>query len=429
MAHKQHKMDRTLQPAFKIPETITRTLPLVHQMSNGMKVYRILGGTQDVMRFSIIFEAGTRFQSIPFVVSSTVKLLNEGSRNYQAAEIAEKLDFYGASYEVNIDRDWATISVYCLTKHCERVLAIIKDFIVYPTFPERELEVYKQKNKQRIQLEREKVEVLAREQFLAALYGANHPYGIAAPAECYDRVTPDLLHDFHRQWLTSSNAFILLAGKFSEQEISCIEQHFGRDTWGNPPVRVPLPAPTPPEGRCFEVKKQDAIQSAIRIGRVLFHKEHPDYTGMVVLVNVLGGYFGSRLMQNIREDKGYTYGIYSMLVPQQHSVYLSIGTETSTEYTQAVLTEIYHEIKRLQSELVPEAELNLVKQYIYGEMLRTLDGPWAQAEVASEIVQSNLPNDYVEQLFEKIKRLQADQLLELANKYLQTEDLRQIVVK
>jgi predicted Zn-dependent peptidase len=422
------KLNRTVAPEFKLPGRIS--LPAVNDicLQNGLSLSVINAGTADVLRFSIVFDAGTRYQSQFLVASSTVNMLAEGTEKYKSEEIAEQLDFYGASIDFDIDRDWSCVTFYSLTRHFAKVMEIAEQIIKYPVFPEKELNIYKQNQKQEMIVEREKVATVARETFVSALFGKNHYYGSFADADDYDKLNCMLLKEFHEKYYSSNNAFIVVSGKISEKEIKTISDFFGKDTWGNAQKAEAKQQKiiTSPE-KTIHVSKADGVQSAIRIGKVLFNKTHDDYCKMFFLNIVLGGYFGSRLMKNIREEKGYTYGIYSNIVCMRDSGYLTISTEVGNEYVKSTLNEIKNEILRLQQQKIAKDELSLVKNYITGDILRLIDGAWRIADIYIDMRQLNTNFKYIEHLFNEVLKITPNTILDLANKYLDINTLTTII--
>jgi len=422
------KIDRTIAPKFKIPDKIT--LPATHEttLPNGMPFAVINAGSADILRLSIVFNSGTRYQQQILVAGATLNMFTEGTRNYKSQQIAELLDFYGASVEADIDRDWACVTFYSLAKHFEKVLELAEQIIKYPVFPQKELNIYKQNQKQQLIVERQKVAVIAREAFISALFGKDHYYGVFAAPNDYNKLEPALLKAFHEKYYSSANAFIVASGKISEKEIDLISEYFGKSEWGNTQRIEPVQETivTSPE-KFIHIDKNDGVQSAIRIGKVLFNKKHPDYYGMVFLNTILGGYFGSRLMKNIREEKAYTYGIYSNIMCMRDSGYFTISTETGNEYVKSTIEEIKNEILRLQQQKITKYELSLVKNYIIGDMLRAIDGAWKIADVYIDMRQINENFERIEKMFDEILKITPDRILYLANKYLELNTLTTVI--
>ena len=176
------------------------------------------------------------------------------------------------------------------------------------------------------------------------------------------------------------------------------------------------------------IEKEGALQSAIRIGKLMFNKTHPDFQSLQVLNTVYGGYFGSRLMSNIREDKGYTYGIGSGLVSLQHGGYFFITTEVGVDVTAKAIKEIYFEMDRLRKEKITTDELQLVKNYLLGTFLRSVDGPFAMADRFKGILNYNLGYDYFDRYIATIRAVSASDLMGLANTYFDKDSMIELVV-
>ena len=155
---------------------------------------------------------------------------------------------------------------------------------------------------------------------------------------------------------------------------------------------------------------------------------HVDYAGMQVLNTVFGGYFGSRLMSNIREDKGYTYGIGSSVVPLRKEGYFCISSEVGVDVRAAAVNEIYLELKRLRTELVPESELNLVRNYMLGSFQRNIDGPFSLADRFKSILTAGMGYEYYTRYLETIQNITAEELLRLASTHLHEDSLYELVV-
>ena len=285
-----------------------------------------------------------------------------------AHQIAERLDYYGSYYDVNIDRDYAYISFCMLSKFFDETLAVAEQILLHPVFPEEELRTYCAKRKQRLAVERTKVDTQAREAFARALFGPSHPYGISADEAQYDKLTRGDVAAFYESHYTADNGFTICSGRIGDHERQAVAALAERLPRREPQAGIPFPAPvTQHEVR---VDHPGAVQSSIRIGRLLFPRQHPDFLGMQVVASALGGYFGSRLMQNLREEHGYTYGVVAAMVNFEREGYFAVAAQVGTEVTQDALREIYTEIERLRAEPMPEGELSLVKNIMVGEMMR-----------------------------------------------------------
>ncbi len=398
----------------------------LHQIENGVKIYVLNSDEFEVLRLSFVFNAGTVMQHKPFVASATANLLSEGSSKLSAQQIAEGLDFYGSYYDVNIDRDYTYISFCSLTKFVKPTLDMAAKIILDPTFAQSEVETYCAKRKQRLEVERRRVETRAREEFAISLFGDKHPYGISSPTAAYDDITREDIVEFHRRHYTADNCFIVCSGRVTEQELEQIKALAAAMPRHKAPSAPHFPALV--QRKEFRAEQQGAVQSSIRIGRELFERSHPDFIGMQVVATILGGYFGSRLMQSLREERGYTYGVVSALVNFAHSGYIAIATQVGCEVADDALQVIYTEIERLRTELISDDELTMVKHIMAGEMMRILDGPFGVADVTIENILCSTDNSALAKNLERIESITAQEVMRLSQKYLRREDLVTTVV-
>lgn len=421
--------DRTIAPEFKTIDKIDIIQATPHRLNNGIAVYSIDSGSQELVKIEFIFRAGMYYQEIPLLAVSTSSMMENGTVNYSADQISENLDYYGSYYETGVGQDHASISLYSLNKHLKNSIYFVEDIIKNANFPAREFDIFIANKKQKFLVNSKKVAVLARRRFAELIYGEQHPYGRDAKLEDHDRLKREALVKYFGTHYNSKNCTIVISGKLPSDFLDILNAHFGNGQWGEQQVvqKDNLPFSPSAQKKHF-VLKDDAIQSAIRIGRPLFTKGHPDYFKFQVLNTALGGYFGSRLMSNIREDKGYTYGIGSGISPLIRGGSFYISTEVGTDVTQNALNEIYFELKKLREELIPEDELQLVKNYILGIFLRSVDGPFALAEKFKGIWEFGLSYDYFDRYMEAVKSSTSEELQQLAQKYLKEEDLTELVV-
>lgn len=417
-------LDRTKEPAFGKIDTIDLLEPSVQHLSNGMPVFSIDTGTQDILKVELVFGAGTTTSDKILVGSTTAKLLKEGTQKRTAADIAEAVDFYGAYLESEVTHEESSLALFTLNKHLRNTLPILAEVYSEPTFPEREFETFVLKSQQEMLVNEEKVGYLCSKGFSAALYGAEHLYGRSADTKDYGNLSRHDLIDFHSSYIKDRIKYIIVAGRTGKDTFKLLESFFGNNNRLS--IAESEIAISETSERTIHIDKEGAVQNAIRIGRVLFNRTHPDFIGMQILATVLGGYFGSRLMSNIREDKGYTYGIGAGLVSMKGSGYLSISTEVGADVCQPALNEIYREIERLRKELIPSAELELVKNYMLGSILKSIDGPFHIADKWKMYLKYGFGVDAHHELIHRIKTITPERLRELARKYLQREDLIQV---
>ena len=342
-----------------------------------------------------------------------------------AREISEQLDYHGSYFDVNIDRDYAYISFVSLSKFFAQTLNVAREILLHPAFESKELRTYCSKRKQGLSIERKKIDVQSRELFGKALFGENHPYGISADESLYDDITREDIVALYNELYTADNCFVVCSGNINNDVMQGIEGI----ALSLPQGDASMPQfPAPETTHQLHKSIDTALQSSIRIGRLLFPRTHPDFVGMQVVATVLGGYFGSRLMQNLREMHGYTYGVMAAMINFEKEGYLAIATQVTREHSEDALREIYYEIERLRNELMPEEELQMAKNMMIGEILRILDGPFGIADVTIENIMCGLDNSSTEQNVEIINAITPEEVQRLAQKYLHHEDLIEVVV-
>jgi len=422
------KINRHIQPDIELVHGISPSEPEVVKLDNGIPVYLIDTSNQDLVKIEFLFEAGRWYEDKPLTAKFTNKMLKEGTSSLSSREIADKIDFYGAHLETASDKDMGYVSLYSMNKHLEHTLPVLADVIMNPVFADEELEILKQNRKQRFIVNNEKVRYVARLRFNGLIYGTDHPYGKIVDVEDFNRIHREDLVDFHKIHYTSKKCKIIAAGKIRPDFIRMLNVFFKPFNVSKSQLNNDYNTVVSAFPQKNKIRKDTAVQSAIRVGRVLFNKTHEDYTRMKILNTVLGGYFGSRLMTNIREDKGYTYGIGSAVVSLQQSGYFFIASEVGADITQKALIEVYHEIDKLQHDLIPEKELGLVKNYILGSFLRSLDGAFAMSENYKGLLEYGLDYNYYQNFIDVIKSVTAEELRELARKYLKINSLTELTV-
>lgn len=419
--------ERTQIPPTSLPERIIVPQAEKFTLDNGIKVYSVNAGTQDVVRVELVFtDKSTRHNSI--VITAVNRLIREGTAKHTALEIAEMLDFYGAYLETESNPDFSSIVLFTLGKYINETLNIFSEVLFEAVYPEKELDIYKTNNKQFLRVNNEKVSYMARKKISEVLYGAQHPYGYNEKEADFDALHRQTLVDFYRSYYQSGNCIIFAAGKISDTTIKSINEIFGKNDGQRtkPSNGKEIIFSSAAEKKHF-VPKAGALQSAIRIGKRIIDKRHPDFHPLMVLSTVLGGYFGSRLMSNIREDKGFTYGIGSMLGSMLHSGFFIISTEVRSEVTQQALDEIYNEIKRLSVEPVPDEEMQMVRNYMLGTFMRNIDGAFPLSDRCKSIVLFGLDYDYFERHMNAIRNTTTERLMQLASEYLTENSFYEVV--
>ena len=422
-------LDRTLQPEILEPEQLSVQLPERIVLPNGIPVNVLNAGENEVVRIDLLIEGGRWQQTQPLQALFTNRMLREGTSRYTAAEIAEKLDYYGAWLELSSASEYAYITLHSLNKYLPETLDVLESIVKEPVFPEKELDVIANNNIQQFLVNSSKVDFLAHRGLVKAIYGGQHPCGRLVQEEDYHRITPTVLHDFYTRYYHSNNCSIFLSGKVNDDCLRRIESLFGNESFGTdfrkPEKKEFLPVSSF-EKRIF-IERPDALQSAVRMGMLSLDRNHPDYLKARVLVTLFGGYFGSRLMSNIREEKGYTYGISAGIIPYPGQGVLVVSAETANEFVEPLIGEVYHEIDRLHNELVSEEELSMVKNYMLGDMCRSYESAFSLADAWIFVRTSGLPDSYFADVLDAIKTVTPQEIRELAGRHLCKEKLKEVV--
>ena len=422
-------LDRTMPTLLRPLEAFEILRPERLEMKNGMQLNVIRAGSQEVVRLDLLIGGGQWHQTQALQALFTNRMLREGTPTMTSAQIAEKLDYYGAWLDLSSSVNCGFITLYSLNKYFPRTLAIIADMLMNPSFPEKELEVVLETNRQQFLVNSSRVEVIARKHFNRSLFGEEHPFGRFAVESDYGRITPEVLREFYRKHYHSGNCTVYVSGKVTPEIIRCIEEHLGNASWGEIKEVQPLELIEPrqtTEKHVF-VEKADALQSSLKMGCFMMDRVHPDFLKARVMVTLFGGYFGSRLMSNIREDKGYTYGIGAGIVNCPGSGVLAITTEADNQYIDSIITEVYREMDKMCNDLAPQEELEMVRNYMLGDFCRSYEGPFSLSEAWIYTKTADLDDDFFVRQVDSIRSITAEEIRTLAQRYLCKENLIEVV--
>lgn len=411
-------------PPHTAPMFIPNLLPYQKTtLDNGIEVIYIHDPAQNVFKIDVIFEAGIYYQTQPLVASTAINMLNEGTRLHNAEAIADLFDYYGAYTDFICGLNKSEVSMISLNKYAPQTLGMLAEMLTDSIVPEKELEIYLTNKRQEFLINNEKTSYLARKKFSEVLFGPEHPYANRIDEKDFLQLPAQVVRDFYHQYIHAGNCRIMICGNVNDSVLQILSEQFSRlKTPGKVP-EVPSYTFNPAPVNRYHIEKNNTIQSSLRIGKSGVRITDADYAGFILINTILGGYFGSRLMSNIREDKGYTYGINSFNASMAHGSYWGIATEVNNEYVEATIEETLKEIRKLQTTPVPEEELKLVKNYLHGDLLRELDGVFAQSDALKHKLNYGLDNQIYLEIMEKIKNCTSGELMGLAQKYWQEKDL------
>jgi len=425
-------LQRQQTPIIYSPQDFEYLLPQisVEKLDNGIPFYSLTDAIEPVLQLELVFDAGLWFESKNAISQAVAPLLKSGTSRLTSYQINDTFEQYGASVKVSNGPDWSSVTISCLTKHLGAILPLVYELLTDTQFPQSEIDIYVQNAKQRLSVQLLKSEFIANRKIDEYLFGFKHPYGKYLFAEDYDAIHRDDLLSHVKNFYTSANCKMFMAGMFSEEDKKMINQYFGSGHWNHQGAQASLQYNVEPEKEKKHriIHDEKSVQGSIRMARPFPMKTHPDFVPMIMLNTLFGGYFGSRLMSNIREDKGYTYGIHSMLLNQKYDSAFIITTEAGKDVCELAIKEIYKEMALLQHELVNDEELDLVKNYLLGSILGGLDGSF-------HIIQrwkSLILNGFTEQRFynniEIYKTITPAKIQTLAQQYLNEADFYELIV-
>lgn len=417
-------LDRTVAPPFQRTTHFELIEPISIQLPNGVHVHFLSGGQQEVIKIELIFKAGRWFEKTWGAAHFAGSLISKGSKKYSSYEIASVFDLYGAHLEVNPGLDVVSVALYSLTKNLRPVLELLLDIVTSAMYPEKELQQSKSIYIQNLKVNKEKTSFQASKLFRKSLFGENHPYGKELEENELDQIKRETIVEHFQTFF--KELFVVVSGKVSDESRNIISEMFTAL-----PTKVSNSNSyiTPEKiAERIVVEKDDSVQASVRIGKRFIGRNHPDYYDVLLLCHVLGGYFGSRLMKNIREEKGLTYGVYSSIHTLINDNYLVIGADVNKENLDLTFSEIRKELSRLRHELVPADELQIARNHFIGSLQAEITTPFSHADKLKNIIMYSLKGDYYAKLISRLDSVSAEDLRIAGDKYFHEESFFEIAV-
>lgn len=422
-------LNRTIAPP--IVDAVNFNLQLQpyqkYVLKNGVEVYAIDAGTEEVLQIEWVFDAGNWFEEKNLQAAVTNFLLKNGTATKTAFEINEHFEYYGAHLGRNCGAEFATVTLHTLTKHTGKLLPVIRELFSEASLLQSEMDIAIQNMKQKLDVNLKKSSFVAGRLIDTYLFGEQHPYGRFSRHQDFDALTREDLLNFYDQYYRTGAFKIFVAGKIPDDLEVLLEEHFGDFAHIKKPGRQYIAQPAQ-EHKFHILNDEKSSQSSIKLARPFGNRHHPDFLKAQVLNIVLGGFFGSRLMANIREDKGYTYGIHSYLMGNKKENGWMISTEAGRGVSEATISEVYKEMDILRNEPIEDDELMLVKNFMTGSILGDLDGPFQMIARWKNIILNDLDSDFFNRYISNIKGITASELQETADKYLIPGDFYELVV-
>lgn len=411
----------------QIPETrIPSKLPAINysrvQLSNGLVVYSARD-EEELVRITFYFDCGSMYETKQGVASALSKLILSGSKKYSAYEIEETLDFYGAYTDIDCTYSHISFTIFCVKDYVHPILAFLEEVLRDVEIPEKEFRLYIDKSVENLKVNEQKTSFLARRLFHENMYGPAHPYGQSMKAADYSALSRDEIQNYYKDYLITGLGQVQVNTPLNEEALILLSR-FPRGT-----TKSKVDASKLKEGgKHMELHYPDAVQASLYVGMPCLSRQDPDYPAWSLMITLFGGYFGSRLMKNIREDKGYTYGISAGTHHLPDRSFLAIRSDVKNEARLECVDEIFKEIERLKATPVEEEELLTVKNYMLGSLQRSFDGSLALGDRYRIVLDHQLPLDYYQTYSQKILNLTQEDVYQIANKYLDTNKLHVVSV-
>lgn len=416
-------LDRSVAPPFVEADRFELPSPQRFKLKNGIDLFVVRDVQQEVIKIEILFRAGKWYEPQLGVSHFTAQMLEKGTASKNSSELAEAFDSLGAHIEITPGYDFSSLNLYGLSKNWPRAFELVMDLVQEPSFPDEELVLMKSIFSQNLRVNLEKSSFVASQLIRKNVFGPEHPYGASLSEGAVNQLTAEQLRAFHRQAYQPFSVFLTVGPSFDEQSIKDALTGLtgAKDNLGIAP-------PVTPGEKNEQVEKEGSVQTALRIGKSSLSRKHPDYVGLLLFNHILGGYFGSRLMKNIREEKGLTYGIYSSLQPFARETMWVIGADVNRENRAMALEEINKELQRLRTEPVSPGELTIARNHFIGSLQSEVANPFSVTDKIKNIYLNSLPEDYYQQLFDKVRALHASDITRIAFEHVTPDSLHTVTV-
>ncbi|HLH32638.1 MAG TPA: pitrilysin family protein [Terriglobia bacterium] len=412
------------------------TLPRATEatLSNGLTVLIMENHRLPMISMQLnISGAGPIFEpaNMPGLANITAQMLRQGTKTRTSVQIAEQAALLGA--EINAASGFGSsatvVDISGLSDNFDQWFALATDVLLNPNFPADELGRLKQRMKAQLRQQRANPNFLSTERFNRAVYG-NHPASVvSATNESIDAITPAMLEKWHQERYVPQNAILGIAGDVKAAEIvPKLEKAFGG--WKKTELQEVLPQNPKPAAakKVFLVDRPNSVQTTVVLGNIAIDRRDPDYFALDVANHILGGGTTGRLFLNLREEKGYTYGVYSTFTALKYPGPWRAGGDVRTEVTSGAMTEFFKEFQRLRDEKVPAAELDEAKRSIVASFALSLENP---AELLTDAIVRKIygfPPDYWDAFPAKVMAVTADDIQRVTRKYLNPDNLQVVAV-
>jgi zinc protease len=421
-------LDRVSGPAAYIPQIIALTLPAKRQLNNGNKVFLFNAGEQKVCKIELVFQGGKTSEKHRGAALITSKLLTEGTKKKTATEFSEFLDYYGAFLDSSSTLDDNQITLYCQSEHLSNLIPVLAEMLYTPVFGEDEFNKIIKKQKQQLSINEQKTQYWATKLFREGLYGYANPYGILNTIEDFNTLTLEDVKAYHAETYLNASFDVFISGQFDEQVvISLLDTYLSAS---NSAYKTSAPLNFGVSSKhLVEYALEDSNQSSIKMGQRVIGRSHNEYPALALTNKLFGGYFGSRLMKEIREEKGLTYGIHSAVMHLKQDSFLQISADVKMDSWGLVLELIQNEMETLKQQTVTEEELQLVKNFMIGEFQSEINTTFDLASKYKMLYYNDLPDQWYGEFLLEIQQCSAEQIQATAGTFLVPDQMLKVAVQ
>lgn len=416
-------IDRTISPDVFDFESLSIRHPNEFFLDNGVRIVNLEMGEQPVTRLTVKWDNGRADCDSDVRFIMMYKLLREGTRSFSAEEISNTLEFNGTWLGVDPSDHSGAVSLYSLNSCFDKVFPTFMEIITAPAFPERAVALIGEKSAAAELLQHKKVSYLASRLDRSLIFGENHPMARRVNPDDYRDVTSSQIAELFARSIAANTPTVYICGQ-TAPILQNICEAFSALTFQGDPIKEKILPPVLSEERFKYQKLDGSLQSALNISIPTIPRSHPDYIPLRYAIMALGGYFGSRLMKNIREDKGYTYGISAYLLGFRETGQIIISTQTDNQYAVPVVEEVLKEIERLKTVPLNDNEMKAFRRHALSTLAGMLDSPFTVMDHFISLDTNNIAPDYYEEQFRIIKALNPDDISHVTSRYLRPDNIR-----
>lgn len=417
------KMDRTTAPPIYQLQNIKLAKPQQFILKNECPVIFHVDHNIEIIRLELVFVAGSKYEKYPCQASILAKVFAEGTSLHSNEQIAEKFSLLGYYYEFSNGVEYLTVSLTGLKIHFNEAIELLYEIIVDPIFPESQVQKHVKNSIQSLQINQQKTSYKASIEFRKLLFGENHYLGKIPLESDFEKIDQEKVISFYRENIKNKPFTAFLTGPINDTILQKLNDTFGSIVVNCNEVTEGINNNITSQNGTFHFEMPQAKQNSLRIGMLAPHRTHSDFWGFFLVNFIIGGYFGSRLMKNIREDKGLTYGISSSYQNLKNIAYWVIQTDLHSDNTQLAINEIEKELNLLKTSLIPAHELLRAKNTILGEFYGSFNTAFDILDKYKALTLENIDIAYYENFVNHINIVTAQEIQSIANKYLNLQQM------